>query len=589
LLLLLLLLLSLLVVVVAVVVVVWTMAQAADEPKPDASKAGVQKAAVVQESDDDDEDEDWDDDWDEDGPLHMDDKRKATGGGGGGQPGEKGKQATLQKLQSKVNFDPMPRGGTMSHAAQNSALNSEKKAGQLRHLGLTQDTRATVEQVLDPRTMLVLSKFLKRGLFDKIHGCISTGKEANVYYATTPDGKERAVKVYKTSILVFKDRARYVEGEYRFRQGYCKSNPRKMVAQWAEKEMRNLRRLKSVGIPCPEVVEVRQNVLVMEFIGKDGNAAGKLKDAEGLDAAGWDRVYVDCAVLMRKMMQSCKLVHGDLSEYNMLYGDGLLYIIDVSQSVENDHPQALDFLKRDCVNVNRFFEKRIARPTLPVKRLFDFVVNKEILRPNGQGIWGPDTDAEAFQALRTTAEEEEDEGDEVEDEVFLQTWIPSNLHQVADRALLERELDRRGRGEEVLYERLLGDAANENSEEEDEGSNSGEDSTEEVTTKDRVAKPSRKNKEEKPKKEPVAKPPKELKDEKPKKEGDAEEETDEDDDDNDEDEEGEDDEKTNGHRPEGMDKAAWKKLVKEEKREKRKEKVPKSLKKNFRKKAAAKH
>ncbi|CAE7825230.1 Riok1 [Symbiodinium sp. CCMP2592] len=215
---------------------------------------------------------------------------------------------------------------------------------------------------------------------DEIHGCISTGKEANVYYATSGEGIERAVKVYKTSILVFKDRARYVEGEFRFRQGYCKGNPRKMVAQWAEKEMRNLRRLAAVGIPCPEVVDVRQNVLVMEFLGHDGNAAPRLKDTEGLDASAWEQLYVDCAVLMRGMMQRCKLVHGDLSEYNMLYSDGKLYIIDVSQSVESDHPQALDFLKRDCVNVNNFFAKRMSTRAVPVKRLFDFVVTRELPR-----------------------------------------------------------------------------------------------------------------------------------------------------------------------------------------------------------------
>merc|ERR1719326_965772 len=104
----------------------------------------------------------------------------------------------------------------MGQAAKNSAVQSEKKAETSKNLGLTRDTRATVEGVLDPRTMLVLSKFLKRGLFAEIHGCISTGKEANVYYATADGGAtERAVKVYKTSILVFKDRARYVEGEYR--------------------------------------------------------------------------------------------------------------------------------------------------------------------------------------------------------------------------------------------------------------------------------------------------------------------------------------------------------------------------------------
>merc|ERR1719454_1282104 len=226
----------------------------------------------------------------------------------------------------------------MGHTARNSAVASERKAAASKNYGLTGDSRATVDQVLDPRTMLVLSKFLKNGVFQAIHGCISTGKEANVYYAVAPGGLERAVKVYKTSILVFKDRARYVEGEYRFRHGYCKGNPRKMVAQWAEKEMRNLKRIKAAGIMCPEVIEVRQNVLVMEFLGRDGNAAPRLKDAPGIDAEEWTELYVQCAVMMRRLMQECRLVHGDLSEYNMLYFNGDIYIIDVSQSTESDHP-----------------------------------------------------------------------------------------------------------------------------------------------------------------------------------------------------------------------------------------------------------
>jgi len=66
-------------------------------------------------------------------------------------------------------------------------------------------------------------------VIDQINGCISTGKEANVYHSEAKGNKEFAIKIYKTSILVFKDRERYVEGEFRFRRGYCKSNPRKMV------------------------------------------------------------------------------------------------------------------------------------------------------------------------------------------------------------------------------------------------------------------------------------------------------------------------------------------------------------------------
>lgn len=81
--------------------------------------------------------------------------------------------------------------------------------------------RATVEQVMDPRTRMILFKMLNRGLISEVNGCISTGKEANVYHATAGHyygncTKDIAIKVYKTSILTFKDRDRYVTGEFRY-------------------------------------------------------------------------------------------------------------------------------------------------------------------------------------------------------------------------------------------------------------------------------------------------------------------------------------------------------------------------------------
>ncbi|PKY30121.1 RIO1-domain-containing protein [Rhizophagus irregularis] len=77
--------------------------------------------------------------------------------------------------------------------------------------------RATVEQVLDPRTKIILFKMINCNVIYEINGCVSTGKE------------KMEIIVYKTSILVFKDRDRYVTGEFRFRHGYSKHNPRKMV------------------------------------------------------------------------------------------------------------------------------------------------------------------------------------------------------------------------------------------------------------------------------------------------------------------------------------------------------------------------
>lgn len=139
--------------------------------------------------------------------------------------------------------------------------------------------RATHEQVLDARTRLVLSSLVNRGYFGQIQGCVSTGKEANVYLAfasefdlpagaPTPYPERIAVKIYRTSILNFRSRQNYIVGDFRLQGGYAKAkNPRKMVKLWAEKELRNLKRLKSGGVRCPTVIEQRENVLVMEYLG----------------------------------------------------------------------------------------------------------------------------------------------------------------------------------------------------------------------------------------------------------------------------------------------------------------------------------
>ena len=79
-----------------------------------------------------------------------------------------------------------------------------------------------------------------------------------------------------------------------------------------------------------------------------------MKDA-GLSVSKARELYLQVLLNVRTMYHSCKLVHGDLSEYNMLYHNGEAYIIDVSQSVEHDHPHALEFLRKDLVNVTEFF------------------------------------------------------------------------------------------------------------------------------------------------------------------------------------------------------------------------------------------
>lgn len=84
---------------------------------------------------------------------------------------------------------------------------------------------------------------------------------------------------------------------------------------------------------------------------------------------------------MWKMYNKCKLVHADLSEYNLLYLNSQIYVIDVSQSVEHDHPHALEFLRKDCSNIKDFFNKK-GVATLSIKQLFDFITDPTINENN---------------------------------------------------------------------------------------------------------------------------------------------------------------------------------------------------------------
>lgn len=82
---------------------------------------------------------------------------------------------------------------------------------------------------------------------------------------------------------------------------------------------------------------------------------------------------------MRLLYQDCKLIHADLSEYNLLYYHEKIHVIDVSQSVEHDHPQALNFLRRDIVNVNDFFDRKGVK-VFTVQQVFVFIVSLDVAK-----------------------------------------------------------------------------------------------------------------------------------------------------------------------------------------------------------------
>jgi RIO kinase 1 len=196
------------------------------------------------------------------------------------------------------------------------------------------------------------------------------------------------------------------------------------------------------------------------------------------------------------MYHDCNLVHGDLSEYNLLWHEGRAKIIDVSQSVEHAHPYASDFLRKDISNVTDFFRKKGMR-VLSNYELFRYVTCKDFQDLSGPAkrvaTGNPEAGTKSgasVKALRDIltemlvqselrAEEEEeleaavepiaaeladlDRGEREnkamqEDSIFMQSYIPTSLNDLANpHAEMARLVNgQRERGYVEAVSRMLG-------------------------------------------------------------------------------------------------------------------------------------
>lgn len=240
--------------------------------------------------------------------------------------------------------------------------------------------RATTNLVLDDRVRKLIFRLIEKGALLSVDSVINTGKEANVFLCNSEAGNV-ALKIYSTSILSFRNRIEYIEGEHRFETvtRSQKSNSRRMVKLWAEKEFRNLIRTKQLGSICiPKPLFITTTMIGLEFIGYDRAPAPRLKDViSDLSQARIIKLYWSIMRVLRTLYIGAGLVHGDLSEYNLLYLNKKLYLIDMGQSVHVTHPNALQFLRIDIININFFFARQ-GIPVLSAREVLAFICSPNI-------------------------------------------------------------------------------------------------------------------------------------------------------------------------------------------------------------------
>src|SRR3972149_4774045 len=150
------------------------------------------------------------------------------------------------------------------------------------------ESRKTYDQVFDHPALLCLAKLISAGVLSTLDYPVSTGKEASVFHGTDPKGSAVAVKIYRINNATFRNIARDIEGDPRFKG--VKRGTKPTVLAWARKEHKNLLRMSDAGVRVPRPEALQANILVMDYIGDGGRPAPLIRNVELEDPVG---VYED--------------------------------------------------------------------------------------------------------------------------------------------------------------------------------------------------------------------------------------------------------------------------------------------------------
>lgn len=203
---------------------------------------------------------------------------------------------------------------------------------------------------------------LEEGLIDEVIGQLMSGKEATVYIVRSGDST-RCAKVYKdANQRSFKQAASYRDGRkvQNSRQARAMEKGTRYGRQmqeevWQNAEVDALFRLANAGVRVPQPYICTDGVLLMELVlDADGNVAPRLNDVDMSEARALEMHGLLLTEVVR--MLCAGVIHGDLSEYNILLAADGPVIIDLPQAVDAaGNSEAAAMLERDVDNLAGYF------------------------------------------------------------------------------------------------------------------------------------------------------------------------------------------------------------------------------------------
>jgi RIO kinase 1 len=209
-----------------------------------------------------------------------------------------------------------------------------------------------------------LQSLVDEGLIDSVVRQLMSGKEAMVYVVRCGDDT-RCAKIYKEATQrSFRQAVDYTENrkvknsrQARAMAKGTKFGRQAQEAAWQSAEVDALYRLAAAGVRVPQPFNFHDGVLLMELVvDADGDAAPRLNDVVFSDK---DALAHHATLIGEVVRMLCAgLIHGDLSEFNILLAADGPVIIDLPQAVDaagNNHAQRM--LLRDVANLRDFFGK----------------------------------------------------------------------------------------------------------------------------------------------------------------------------------------------------------------------------------------
>ena len=207
-----------------------------------------------------------------------------------------------------------------------------------------------------------LQPLLEDGLIDGVVRQLMSGKEAMVFVVRCGE-ETRCAKVYKeANKRAFRQAVDYTENrktkntrQARAMAKGTRFGRQSQEAAWQNAEVDALYRLAAAGVRVPKPYNFHEGVLLMELVtDAEGNAAPRLNDVEFTPELA---VKYHHALIMEVVRMLCAgVIHGDLSEFNILVSGNGPVIIDLPQAVDaagNNHAQAM--LERDVANLRNYF------------------------------------------------------------------------------------------------------------------------------------------------------------------------------------------------------------------------------------------